>query len=50
MCQYGVLLLVFSLKDRVDNLDSMDSGISRMKRSGCFEFLGMYLLSLFGFV
>ena len=40
----------YFVKNRVDNLDSMDSGICQMTLGGWFEFLCMYLISLFGFV
>ena len=41
---------IFSLKDRVANLDSIDNGICRITLGGWFEFLRMYSISLFGFV
>ena len=43
-------LKFFSLKDKVDNLDSMESGICRMALSGLFETLCMFLISMLGFV
>ena len=37
-------LKYFFVKDRVDNLDSIENGICRMTLGGWFEFLCMYLI------